>query len=180
MAKRIGFLILSAAIIVVGIVAFNRLHYWERSVRIFTMRNEQSSGRSYDRHRGNFGDGDRHERFERLRNHSERDNFQNLPDSVRQKMLAGRNTFISSDSLNEGRLQNSSSPAIRENFRNRSFERGGRHGRSDFHRGNQIQLVNVTLFLAVFALFTVATIYLEKVYKLIRRKQLKTINQPEK
>jgi len=168
MAKRIGFLIASAIIIVIGIIAFNRLHYWERSAQIFYTTNGQSTARDFNRHRGDFGGDNRRERTEGLGGRFERQNFRNLPDSTRQRIFAERNPNASPDSLHESRLR--VFPAERENFRNHSFERGGRHGRGDFHRGNQIQLANVTWFLAVFALFTLATVYLDWGYKLIQRK----------
>lgn len=168
MAKRIGFLIISAAIIVIGIIAFNRLHYWERSVQIFAMNNGQAFGRGFDWHRGDFNNSDRRGRFEAFGDRLERQNFRNLPDSTRQRINAEREVSISSDSLREGRLR--TFPSEREDFRNHSFDRGRRHGRGNFHRGNQIQLTNVTWFLAVFALFTAVTIYLDKGRKFIRTK----------
>ena len=169
MAKRIGFLIISAAIIVIGIIAFNRLHYWERSVQIFALNNGQAFGRGFDRHRGNSGNSDRRRRFEAFGDRLERQNFRKLPDSTRQRINAEREVFVSSDSLREGRLR--TFPSEREDFRNRSFDQGRRHGRGNFHRGNPIQLANVTWFFAVFALFTVITIYLDKGHKFIRTKK---------
>ena len=35
MVKKISFLILSVAILVIGIIAFSKISYWDRSVRIF-------------------------------------------------------------------------------------------------------------------------------------------------
>jgi hypothetical protein len=173
MAKRIDILILSTAVIVFGIIAFNRLHYWERSVRIFSMSKGQSIERGLDRHRGDFDGRARPGRLESSGNPFDRQNFRNLPDSVRQRILAERRAAMSSDNLH-------AFPAERENFRNLSFERDGRHGRGDFLRGNQIQLANVSWFLAVFALFIVVTIYLEKAHKLIQSKRQEPIRPTNK
>jgi hypothetical protein len=168
MAKRIGILIFSIAIIITGIIAFNRLHYWEQSVQIFRVDNEQTFKRGGDRHRRNFDDREYRNRFDGLGDRFERPDFRNLPDSVRQRIFAGRDSTASIDSLSEGRLR--AFPAERGNLRNRSLERDGRNGRGDFRRGHNTQLGNVTWFLAVFALFTLVTIVIDKAYKLIRRK----------
>jgi len=168
MAKRIGILILSTAIIVVGIIAFNRLNYWKRSVRIFTIKNEQSNGRSYKRDRGDFSGSDHWERSELFGDRLEIDNFRSLRDSTRRRIITQRNSNASPGSLPESRLP--IFPAERENVRTQSYEQGGRHGRNDFRRRNQIQLANVIWFLAVFALFTTVTSKLDNAYAIIKKK----------
>ncbi len=169
MAKRIGFLIFSAAIIVTGIIAINRLHYWERSVRIFSMNNDQSFGRNFDRRRGGFENRGPRDRFERFEEGFERQDLRDLPDSVRQRNFTRRDSITLPDSLKEGRL--GSFRAERRNFGNRNPGRDGRNGRGDFRRGNNIQLANVSWFFAVFALFTVVTIYIDKIIRILRQKR---------
>ena len=54
MARKISFLILSVAILVTGIIGFNKLGYWDRSVRIFSFNSDvQFEGR------GGRGQGER-------------------------------------------------------------------------------------------------------------------------
>ena len=139
MAKKIGIIILSAAIIVIGVVAFNRLHYWERSVRIFTT-NEQTFKGDFDRRRSGF-EGNRTERITR----------ENLPDNLIQQKA---------ETFRRGR----------DSFRQRNFE-GDRNGRRDYRRGSNVQLRNVGWFLAVFALFTTGTIYIDRLVRTFIKKK---------
>jgi len=67
MAKIIGILIFCFSIVIIGIIGFNQLHYWERSVRIFKLNSEQSFGRNSDRRRGEFERREEHERPDRGR-----------------------------------------------------------------------------------------------------------------
>jgi hypothetical protein len=54
MIKKIGIILISVAIVVTGAFAFSKLHYWERSVRIF---NYKTSDRFFEG-RGGRGPGD--------------------------------------------------------------------------------------------------------------------------
>ena len=78
-----------------------------------------------------------------------------IPDSLRQR-------FSSGDSGNRDRMSTED-----------GMMRGGRHGGGDIRDGKKIRLGTVGWFLAVFASFTVISIYLDKAYNLIRRKKLK-------
>ncbi len=160
MVKKISLTIISLVILIAGIFAINNLHYWERSVRIFKMNSEHTEGRSFDR-RGS------HERFEREQGGRERPDFRNMPDSVRQRIIAERSFQSSSDSLRQRSSRTFSRE--REALEGRGFDRGGHRG-GKFRRGRNVNLGVVGWFLAVFVLFTLVTVYLDKTYKLIRRK----------
>jgi hypothetical protein len=142
MARKISFLILSVAILVIGIIGFNKLGYWDRSVRIFSFNSDVPF-----EGRGGRGQGDRV--FEGREGRGGREGFtrpemRELPDSIRARFEAveGRH-----DPGGEGR------------------ERG------EFRGGKKINLRNVLWFLAVFASFTVIVIYMDKGYYLICKKK---------
>src|SRR5665811_1410117 len=89
MIKKISLKIVVLIIVISGIVAFNQLHYWERSVRIFSSGSEQNFGRETTDHRR--GGSERSE-FRGRTNESgdrfERPDFRNLPDSIRERMIS--------------------------------------------------------------------------------------------
>lgn len=160
MRKKLIIGIISAAIFVAGIVGFIRLQYLDRSIRIFRMNNEQTF-RSDRFERGGHDSREFRTRPEEFRN-AERPDFRNLPDSVRQRMIEERNLRIENDTLREGKT--GSFTDNRGEFRERLPDNDGRRGH-DFRRGNDIQLGRVSWFLAVFAGFTVLTIYTDLVIK---------------
>ncbi|MCY1723030.1 hypothetical protein OU798_21965 [Prolixibacteraceae bacterium Z1-6] len=157
MAKKITIGILSLGIIITGIMAMNRLRFIERSMWIFKFNNEQTFNRGFDRHGGNF----ERERNERSREY-ERPDFRNIHDSVRQRIFAEREFRSAPDSLREGRTR--PLPGDRDSFRKDGFKRGS-HGRG----GNTVHLNTVGWFLAVFALFTLVTLYIDKFITYRRR-----------
>jgi hypothetical protein len=79
----------------------------------------------------------------------------NIPDSLRQQ-FGPRDGERMGRGLNEGGIRN-----------------GGGRGRGEFPGGKKINLRNIMWFLAVFALFTVAAICLDKIYCLIRKRNVK-------
>ena len=79
MIKKIIFPIIALTILYFGYNSFNRLRYWDRSVQIFKINNNQSFGRGgFERGRGSFTPNNNGERTTRL-------DFGNIPDSVRQR-----------------------------------------------------------------------------------------------
>ncbi|MBN1986843.1 MAG: hypothetical protein JW761_11095, partial [Prolixibacteraceae bacterium] len=58
----------------------------------------------------------------------------------------------------------------RDSFRERNFE-GDRHGKRGYRRGSNVQLNNVGWFLAVFALFTTGTIYIDRLVRTFIKKK---------
>lgn len=172
MIKKISLKIIALIIVLSGIVAFNQLHYWERSVQIFSSGSEQNFGRETDRRHGGSERSEFLERTNESGNRFERSDFRNLPDSIREKMISEGKFQELPDSLNRHRSHEDrpdrSSFGGENNFRDR------RHGGS--HRGKSINLGNVGPFLAVFALFTLITIYSDSALKFFsRRKKMKTI-----
>jgi len=145
MVKKISFSILALAILAVGIYAFTKINYWERSIRIFSYDSAASFNGRGGRGQGGF-DG---RRIPGERSDFNRPDFNQLPDSVRARFEAGR-----------GRPD------------------AGR-GRGEFPVGNSISIRNVQWFLAVFAMFTVIAIYLDKAICLIRKRN-KTTGAPGK
>ncbi|TFG43389.1 MAG: hypothetical protein E4H43_01785 [Bacteroidia bacterium] len=174
MARKISFLVLSAAILVSGIIGFNKLDYWNRSVRIFNQNSDaQFEGRTGRR------PGEREE-FSRQREQGERfvrPEMREMPDSIRARFdqreglpgsgMRGREI---PDSLRRqfgpggrDRMGQSSPEGRLRNARDR--------GRGEFAGGKKINLRNVMWFLAVFAAFTVIAIYLDKAFCLIRKRK---------
>ena len=163
--KKVINIVISLAIIATGIIGFSRLRYFERSILIFKTGNEQA----FQHDRGNRGNLEQRE-FRPGRedfDNGGRPDFNNLPDSVRQRMMAVRNARTENDTLRAGRSE--SFQDGRGEFSERRLDSDGRRGH-DFRRGNSIQLGNVSWFLAVFAGFAVLTIQIEK---LIKRKNKK-------
>jgi len=170
MIKKILTAIISLAIIITGIIGFSRLRYWERSVWIFKMNNEQTfrggrferggpPNRNFRPQEGDLRAGDRPD-------------LRNLPDSVRQRMIEERGLRTETDSLRQGRT--GAVPGDRKEFNGRRPERDGRQGR-DFRGGNSIRLRNVLWFLAVFSLAALLTIYIDKLLKSVRKRKKKLI-----
>ncbi len=165
MVKKISFLILSAAILSIGIIAFNKLGYWDSSVRIFSFNsNATFEGRM------NRGPEGRRE-FARTERHE-------FPDSpgARSDTKEGR--------PDQGMTEGNISDTIRQQFGPRNGGRIGRgsfegeirngegHRRGEFTGGKKINIRNVKWFLAVFALFTIVVIYIDKAYCLLRKRKL--------
>ena len=180
MVKKISFLILAAAILVTGVIGFRKLGFWDRSVRIFNY----SSNTSFEGRmgRGQGGRGFERGEFERREGAGGRDGFvrpeiRELPDSIRDRFesregrpgqgMRGRNI---PDSLRQ-QLR----PQDGERTGRGSFEGGIRtgegRGRGEFPGGKKINIRNVKWFLAVFAAFTVITLYIDNVICLIRRRK---------
>jgi hypothetical protein len=175
MIRKISFLLLSIGIVVVGYIAFRELSYWERSVRIFKYEPETAfqgrGGRGFEGRSNNRGrngierPGGRDQGFERPERRA-------LPDSIRQRLEArregvrerGRNI---PDSLRRDFAENR---LDRASFM-REGRGGDRHGRGGLPDGRKMNLRNVYRFLAVFSLFTVVVIYLDKAICLMKKKQ---------
>lgn len=160
MSRKIINGIISLAIVVAALYGFSRLRFIERSIWIFKTNDMQNT------RRGGFERGGREGRDFKARpqdfGEREQQNFENLPDSVRQRLIAERGARFENDSLRESR--------IRTVTREKGDLKGRGHGR-DFRRGSSVRLVNVGWFFIVFAGFTVVTIYLDMLLNLIKRKK---------
>lgn len=190
MVRKISFAILAVAVVVISVIGFQKLRYWDRSVRIFSM---NSDDMRYDgRGRGGRGGFEVRDRripggFEgrdlpdSLRIRSERrpefdrgNVFGEMPDSIRTRFESREG-----DRRSREQFSRDSIPVRPDRFDTERMERariepgfsdrGGR-GRDDFRRGRQVRLRTVLWFLAVFAGFTVVSIYVDKVWQLIRKK----------
>jgi len=171
MVKKISLIILSAAILVIGYIAFSKLNYWERSTRIFSINNmDQSFEGRMGRGPGGFegrGNSQGRVRFERPV-------IRDLPDSIRTGFGGDRERPVMRD--------RNTTDSLRQQFRRTDGERiqgvpsegsmrnGEGRGRGDFSGGRKINLRNVLWFLPVFASFAVIVIYLDKAYCLIIRR----------
>jgi hypothetical protein len=156
MIRRISFLILSVAILVNGVIAFNKLNFWKKSVEIFSfdsnavfgarMGNSSEEGKGVgDRGKLNIQDG-----------------------SVRQGR--GKRNKNVADSLKKQLEPNESGKTDNQLFKVGVREREGR-GRSEFTEGKKINLRIVLWFFAVFASFTVLVIYIDNGISLIRKRK---------
>lgn len=159
MNRKIINAIVSLAIVIAAIYGLSRLRFIERSIWIFKTNNVQNT------RRGGFERGGREGGDFRARPQDfggrERINFENLPDSVRQQLIAERGARMENDSLRQSQAQNIT--------RGRGDFRGG-HGR-DTRRGNDVRLANVGWFFIVFAGFSVVTIYLDMLTKWVKSRK---------
>jgi len=176
MVKKISFLIISVAILVIGVIAFSKLSYWDRSVRIF----KYSSNTSFE---GRIGRGQEGREFEGRERPGGREGFvrpeiRELPDSIRARF---ENRERGAD---QGLRERNIPDSLRQQFRPRNGERleggsfiggirnGEGGGRGEFPGGKKINIRNVKWFLAVFAAFTVIAIYIDKAVCLIRKRKV--------
>ena len=173
MVKKISLIILSLAIVAAGIIGAIKLNYWQRSVSIFKVNSsEQQFGRG-GRGPGMEGFG----RGEGMRDGMRRE----LSDSIRQR-FAGQGRP-------EMRMERQRPDSLfrrvpgQDSFRGegglgRGSRIGDRHGEEDFRGGKKINLDTVGWFLAVFASFTVLTIYVDKAYCMVsKRKGRQSLNR---
>jgi hypothetical protein len=161
MVKKISFLILSVAILLIGVIAFSKLSYWDRSVRIFSFNSASFEGR--------MGRGPE------IRGEFPRPEMRELPDSIRRSFEAreGRPGSGMRERNFPGSLRQQFGPRNGERLERGPVEGGMRNGegrgRGESPGGKKIALRNVVWFLAVFASFTVLVIYIDKAYSLIRK-----------
>lgn len=168
MVRKISFLILAIMVLAAGIYASGKLRYWEKSAVIFKIGEDSP----FDgRMRGGAADFRAGERFEGRRDFEphgmrgrnvpdnlrqefirpESDHFgRNVPDSLRQRLSSGAGNRSGSGRIEAGMIP------------------GERRERGDIRGGSKINLRNVLLFMAVFASFTVAAIYIDMAYVLIK------------
>nr|WP_319512693.1 hypothetical protein [uncultured Draconibacterium sp.] len=151
--------IISLAIVIAALYGLSRLRFIERSIWIFKTNDLQNTRRGGPE-RGGRGGRDFRARPQDFGGR-ERQSFENLPDSVRQRLIAERGARFENDSTRQGRAQNIT--------RERGDFRGG-HGR-DTRRGNSIRLANVGWFFIVFAGFSVVTIYLDMLTKWVKSRK---------
>jgi hypothetical protein len=163
MAKKISFLILSAAILVIGVIAFSKLSYWDRSIRIFKFStNSISEGRMGRSPEGREG--------------FARPEMREMPDSLRARFETRE------DHPGQVMSDRNIPDSLRQQFRTRDEERMERvpleggirndegHGRGEFPSAKKISIQNVKWFLAVFASFTIIVIYIDKAICFIRKR----------
>jgi hypothetical protein len=168
MVKKISYIVISVAILVTGYFAFSKLNYWERSVRIFKINNSDQPVE------GRMGRGPRG---------FERPAMRELPDSIQSRFESGgerpmmRNRNIP-DSLRQPFRRTDGERVERGSFEG-GIGRGDGRGRGDFPGGKRINLRNVAWFLGVFAAFAVISIYLDKMYCLIRKRRNSALRTPK-
>ena len=148
MVKKISYLIIAVIVLFAGCIAFITLNYWERSIRIFSINDQDQffegrMGRSHNGFReslekpdGSGGELERHEEFT----------------EDYEQQIGNEEGFMESSQL-EGRTRNLEG-----------------HDREEFSGSKKINFRNVKWFLAVFASFAVLAIYLDKAYYLIRKR----------
>ncbi len=163
MFRKISTIILVVAIVATGVLAFVSLHYWESSVRIFQINSDQPN---FSGGRGGFEGRERHERPDGARMDFEFRERPDLPDSLRTKLTDERNFEALPDSLRQ--------KFRRDDFRGEHGSFRGGHGGDrrggDFRGGSRISLGKASGFLAVFALFTLITIGIDRGFKRFRNR----------
>jgi hypothetical protein len=178
MVKKISILLLVAGVLTTGYLSFRKLNYWNRSVMIFKI---NSSEQSFPGRGGRgFGEFERRESGEgrpEFRESMQRPGRMNIPDSLRRRSegRAQRNynrMGNAPDSLAFRRMTTDTTFSARGGFGGR-MRGGDMNGGRDFRRGKTVNLNLVIYYLAVFALFTLIMVYLEKGYRLIFKKENK-------
>jgi hypothetical protein len=178
MVKKISILLLVALVLITGYISFRKLNYWNRSVMIFKMNStEQSFQGSGRRGFGEFEGRESGAGRPVFREGMQRPEGRNMPDSLRRRPEGrGQRNFNrmrgGPDSLNSSRIMRDSTFSARGEFAGRIRDLDRNEGR-DFRRGKAVNLNLVIYYLAVFALFTLIMVYLEKGYRLIFRKKNK-------
>lgn len=157
MFRKISTIVLMVAIVVTGVLAFVSLRYWENSARIFEINSDQQNFRSG---RGGFEGRERHERPDGARRDYEFRERPDLPDSLRNKFSDERHFETLPDSLRQ--------KFRRDDFRGEHGAFRGGHGGD--RRGSRISLGKASGFLAVFALFTLITIGIDRGFKNFRNR----------
>lgn len=159
MFRKISTIVLMVAIVVTGVLAFVSLHYRENSARIFQINNEQQNFRDG---RGEFEGRDRSEKPNGENRDFEFRERPDLPDSLRNKFTDKRNFEALPDSVRQ--------QMRREDFRGDHGSFRGDHG-GDFRKGGSVNLGKASGFLAVFALFTLITIGIDRGFKKFRNRK---------
>lgn len=144
MVRKISFALLALAILITGVIAFRKLNYWESSVWIFKLNPPQQYEEGIGRDRG--------QRQQRIRINDRSRKISR--DERRTEKIKG----IGRQQGNGERITQDS------NFRTSDTDR-----RKDFRGEQKINLGNVLWYLAAFASFTVAAIYIDKCLRLIRK-----------
>lgn len=178
MVKRIFILLIVAVVLTTGYISFRKLNYWDRSVMIFKMDSSQQSfqGRG-GRGSGEFEGREPGGRRPEFREGMQRPEGRNITDSLRRRSDGrGQRNFNrmrgGTDSLATRSQLRDTTFSARGDFGERM--RGGDINRGrDFRRGKAVNLNLVIYYLAVFALFTLIMVYLEKGYRLIFKKKNK-------
>lgn len=155
MVKRISFLILSAVILVIGIIAISKLDYLGRSARIFTFSSDSPPQGRMGKDRGSRGE------FAGQETHNLPEDRNERFGPVDEKDGHRKGDRKSADSLRTGFEHRDRGQELAGSVRGGRRNGEGRGG-GDFGQGKTINLKNVYMFLAVFALFTVAAIYCDK------------------
>jgi hypothetical protein len=178
MVKKTGILILVAVIITTGYLSFRKLNYWNRSVMIFKINSTEQSfqgrgGRGFGEFEGRESGAGRPE----FREGMQRPGRMNLRDSLRRRSEgSGQRNFNrmgnGTDSLASARMTRDTTFAARGGLGGR-MRVGDMNGGRDFRRGKTVNLNLVIYYLAVFALFTLIMVYLEKGYRLVFKKKNK-------
>lgn len=175
MIKKISIVLLVSAILVAGYFSLRKLNYWDRTVMIFKY---DSSVQSFEgRGRRGFEGREGGIRLPELREGLQRPAGRDIPDSLRGRFEGrGQRNFnrmrTGPDSLISSRMGRDTTFSARGDFGGRIRGQDGNEGR-DFRRGKTINLNLVIYYLAVFALFTLIMVYLEKAYRMIFRKKSK-------
>jgi hypothetical protein len=164
MVRKISFSIISVTILVIGISAFSKLGYWERSAAIFTFSQQTSfSGRA----------GNNHERTGELKIREERyrsDDGAKRSGSDEDLEDAPKLNKKIPDSLNQ-QVVNPEIEQPEEGTFSGGMRKGEGHRGVDSHRGMIINLGKVSLFLAVFASFAIIAIYVDRGILLIQKRK---------
>lgn len=175
MVKKISIIILVALVLITGYLSLRKLNYWNRSVMVFKINSSEQSfqgrgGRGFGEFEGRETGVGRPE----FREGMQRPGRMNMPDSLRRRSDGrGQRNFnrmrSGPDSLATGRPLRDTTFSARGDFGERM--RGGVPNRGrDFRQGKAVNLNLVIYYLAVFALFTLIMIYLEKGYRLVFKK----------
>lgn len=148
MIRKISSAILSVAILIAGIIAFGKLNYRESSLWVFKLNPSRHAEQKAERVIAEDSSG------ERTR-------------GGRRGRAAGSKSAITENRRNENTM-NVAEEIVPVPSEERTMSRG-RRVRAFFPGEKKINLKNVLLYLAVFASFTVITIYTDRLFRFLSR-----------
>lgn len=160
MIRRVIYVLLAITVIAAGYTGFGKLDYWQRSMRVFSYGNDP------------FARGGE-------RNHTGFEGRRGIPVNIRNGNVQRLQPdgFQKYDSIGvNGSFQMSGRGFVPvDSTRRNDFQRSqrGEYSRG-FHNGKKINLMNVWWYMSVFALFTVLTIYLDKIVRYFLAKSKKS------
>jgi hypothetical protein len=169
MIRKISFLAFSVAILIMGCIGLSKVHFFGKSIRIFNVISASHTSQDQPgKEIREFEKSDVHAIPERRRSRSgEESNYTEQKEDNKENR-----SYDNNRKLKHGEIDSAGGASLTENSGNVVKQE-----RNDSHEGKKSGIGNTLWFLAIFASFTVITIYVDKTVSYInqKRKEQKTI-----